>query len=155
MVNYSVTVFFSWWFSSQCLKLILYIYICFCFSINITDTHKIVTKNVIKVSSPQDDPIVSCCIEKTSDNVITGCLAVIISNNTSELPIYRIIENRDHQTCVNETITGLSPHNRYSISLFEVLGYPPFPARFSAATESFMLSSMSNTHHVSMPQGKP
>lgn len=114
----------------------------------VIDTHRIVNVEL----EVQDEVDAACCFDNSFEAEITGCLAVISSstNSRSELPLYRIIENRNNRVCINWTITGLSPNSSYRISLFEVLGNPPFPVRYPAISESFMLSY---TNQVSPSHG--
>ena len=114
------------------------------------DTHQLLTKNIIEVNPlPQGEVLNILC--SPTENAITGCLAVIISSdNRSELPLYRMIQWRNTQVSVqnslNVSIYGLRPNGNYTISLFEGLGNPPIPVQFPAVTEKFQLSN----NHASM-----
>ena len=81
----------------------------------------------------------SCHLDAAFENVVTGCLAVVVSSDAREVPLYRISQNRVQR---NITIAaGLSFNNSYRIHLFEMLGNPPYPVRLPAVSESFQLTN--------------
>ena len=128
---------------------------------NYTGTHRIQNKNIISVSTVLPGTVIASCHISTNQGhesiLITGCLAVITSNNRSEPPVYKMIHlPSSHDPAIahflNATINGLNSDNNYRISLFETLGSLHLPVKFPAATESFQLS---NTSQYSMIQGTP
>ena len=122
-----------------------------------TGTHKIQNKNIIQVSSALSRTVnASCHITANHENMITGCLAIITSDNRSVLPVYKIIPlPSDHNQTVthslNFIIGGLSSYSNYRIFLFETLGNLLLPVKFPAETEGFHLSN--NQHSIKQGPG--
>ena len=107
-----------------------------------TGTHGLskLNHNVFDASSSGRSITASCDWDTAFENIITGCLLVIVPDIMSEvdLPQYKITQTRVQ---ANVTISGLSSNAQYKASLFEMLGTPPYPVRYPAVTESFLLTS--------------
>ena len=104
-------------------------------------THGIQNHNIVDMSSLTSTGRVtaSCHLDTAFENVVTGCLAVVVSSDAREVPLYRISQNRVQ---TNITIAaGLSSNHSYRIHLFEMLGNPPYPVRLPAVSENFQLTN--------------
>ena len=124
-----------------------------------TGTHRIQNTNIINIINVSNSSILlgtvvaSCHITTNHEDMITGCLAIIISSNRSELPVYKLmhLSRNDSSVSLNVTIKGLGSDSNYRVYLFETLGSLLLPVKFPATTESFQLPNSQHSTKEGVP----
>ena len=112
-------------------------------------THKILKGNLVSAVFPGGVNVSCNFLVAGHEKMFSGCLAVVVPNNDTEKPTYRIIHfdndnnhGQTHTRTVGFTITGQGlKTGDYRLFVFETLGNLFLPVRFPAATEAFRLSN--------------